>query len=163
MAIAAPAAIPIHLRILLRRFIGGSLEVDGELSDHLPEPEHVLAGVVAAGTGRRKALVRPSPGGGVGDGRDVGGDLRGLSRDGGRAEHDREATIERVHHQDVQRQAEEHGGGHREPGWRPGGERRRPTALGHPLRGEGATELQLVRHGGQDPRPQFGRCARGVT
>jgi len=105
--------------------MGGFLEVDGELSDHLPEQEHVLAGVVAAGTARRKALVRPSPGGGVGDGRDFGGDLRGLSRDGGRTEHDREATIERGRHQDVQCQAEEHRGGHREPG------ARRPSGGSH--------------------------------
>jgi hypothetical protein len=71
---------------------------------HLLEPDCIRAGLVAGQSRRRELPVRAFARGGIGDGRDVGGDLGGLTVDWRWAEHDRQATIEAVINPIVQRE-----------------------------------------------------------
>ncbi|MFI5460354.1 MAG: hypothetical protein ACHRXM_33470 [Isosphaerales bacterium] len=133
----------------MRRFIGGFLHIDSELLDHLLEPDPVLAGVIGVRSDRREPLVHPLPGGGIGDGSYVGGDLRGLSGDGRRTEHNRETAIERVIHPVIERQACKHTDGD--------GECRAERTAG----GCHGGRAQLGGRGSQHSRTQLGRCAAG--
>jgi hypothetical protein len=96
--------------------MNGLLHIDGELLDHLLELDCVLAAVIVAGMARCQPLVRPSPGRGVGDGSNFGGDLGGLSGDGRWTEHNRQTTIDRVIHPVVECQAGKQTGGDNESG-----------------------------------------------
>jgi hypothetical protein len=98
----------------LKRFIGGFLEINDDLFDNLLEPDRILAGLVTGGSRCRESPVRPFGRIGVGDGRDVCGDLRGLSVDWRRTEHKHQPTIEAVIHPIVQREACNHSCRHRE-------------------------------------------------
>jgi len=147
MAIAAPVKIAIHLRIFLRRFISGFLEIDSQLVDHLLEPEYVLAGVGVVGSARHEPLVYPLPGKKIGDGSNVGGDLRGLTGNGRRTEHNRESTIDRVIDPEINHQAGKHSGGDRE----------RETVSPPGLSGC----VQLTGHGRQHSMTKLRLCAAG--
>jgi len=113
--------------------------------DHLPEPGCVRAGVIVVGSARRKPLVHPLPGGGVGDRSDVGGDFRGLSVDGRRTEHNRETPVDRVIDPGINRQAGKHKGGDRER------ETVSPTGV--------SGCVQLTGYGGQHSRTKLRRGA----
>jgi hypothetical protein len=85
--------------------MGALLEINYDLFDHLLEPDRILAGLVTGGSRCRESPVRPFGRIGVGDGRDVCGDLRGLSVDWRRTERNRQPAIEAVIHPIVQRHA----------------------------------------------------------
>ncbi len=64
--------------------------------DHPLKPDGVLLGLVVAARARREPLVRPPPGGWIGEGSDVVGDLRRPTLKGDGPEHGREAAIDRI-------------------------------------------------------------------
>jgi hypothetical protein len=149
MLIAAPATIQIPLRILLRRFICGFLEVESELLDQLLEPDRVLAGGIVVGPVRREPFVYPLARGGIGDGSNVGGNLGGLLAHGGRTEHDRQTTIELVAYPKIECQTRQHPDRHGKRGTE------------RPPRGQGSDGPQRLVHRRQHATTKFGGCAPG--
>jgi hypothetical protein len=149
MLIAAPATIQIPLRIFLRRFIGGFLEVESELLDQLLEPDRVPAGGIVVGPVCCEPFVHPLARGGIGDRSNVGRNLGGLLAHGGRTEHDRQTTIEPVAYPKIECQTRQHPDGH--------GKRRTER----PPRGQGSDGPQRLVHRRQHATTKLGGCAPG--
>jgi hypothetical protein len=98
-------AIPIHLRIFPRRFIGGFLDVESELLDQLVKPDGILSGGILLGWAGCKPVVRPLAGRPIRDGRNVARNLGRLFVHRRRTEHRGQATIEPITHPQVERKA----------------------------------------------------------